>query len=66
MTDIAQELQQDLSTGGAETVCRVVTATNLEQTIEARLGSLEQTVKRHERAIKHTLQITAQLIEGGI
>jgi general secretion pathway protein A len=66
MTDIAQELQQDLSTGGAETVRRVVTATNLEQTIEARLGSLEHTVKRHERAIKSTLQITAQLIEGEI
>ena len=66
MTDIAQELQHDLSTGGAEAVRPVVTATNLEQTIDARLSSLEHTVKRHERAIKSTLQITAQLIEGGI
>jgi hypothetical protein len=71
MTDIAQELQQDLAAGGTAATNAAISNAALsprdfEQTTDARLASLEQAIKRHERAIKHTLQIAAQLIEGGI
>jgi general secretion pathway protein A len=67
--EIAQELHNDLAAGGLSPIAQsgpIGATTNFEQTMDARLTSLEQSVARHERAIKRTLQITTQLIEDGI
>ena len=66
LKDIAQELQHDLVAGRPNPISPGPPVTDFGSSFDARLTSLEQAVSRHERAIKRTVQITAQLIEAGI
>lgn len=65
LTDLAEELRRDLAAGARATVAPTDQSTN-SATMDGRLTSLEEVVARHDRALKRTLQITAQLIEAGI
>jgi general secretion pathway protein A len=60
--DVAEELSRDLSSGRATSAAIPSDTGDIAQTIDRRLAALETVVARHERAIKRTIQITAQLI----
>ena len=67
LNGLAEELQRDLSAGGGAAFLGTMEPRgDMQQSIDARLNSLEKVVERHERTIKRTLQITVQLIEGGL
>jgi len=64
VVNVANELVQDL-TAGQPSMRSTAPATNgLAQGLEERLGAIERSVARHDRALKLTLEITARLIEG--
>jgi hypothetical protein len=64
LTELAEELQRDLSAGRPASSTRTGERGELGQSIDTRLSSLERVVARHDRTLKRTLQITAQLIES--
>jgi len=66
LSELAEELHRDLAAGHPTTPAPTAYPTDFEQTIDGRLSSLERVVARHDRALKRTVQITAQLIEAGI
>jgi general secretion pathway protein A len=67
LNDLAEELQRDLVGGRPTSPASSDQRGDLGQTIDGRLRSLEESVARHDRVLKRTLEITARLlIETGI
>jgi general secretion pathway protein A len=61
---VADELQRDLATGQPVSTRDSAYTNAIPASLEDRLLSIENAVDRHDRAIKLTLKITAQLVEA--
>ena len=62
--EVAGELRRDLMAGHERPTTKPSTANGeIPHTLDARLVSIEQSIAKHDRAIKRALEITAQILE---
>lgn len=61
--EVAEELRRDLAAGLAHVPAAAANG-KLQDSLEQRLAALETTSSRHDKVIKHALEIAARLLEG--
>ena len=64
VVSVANELAQDLTAGQPPVRSAAPVTNDLAQSLHERVGAIERSVARHDRALKLTLEITARLIEA--
>lgn len=61
--EVAEELRRDLAAGFQNGLAAAPNG-KLPHTVEQRLAALETAISRHDKVIKHALEIAARLLEG--